>query len=238
MSYGGAGPLHAVGYARTLGIRTIVVPGEAASVWSAFGISQADIRYQYEASVVMLQPFAADRVEAAFGELQARARAAPATREDVSRFEFRRYARMRFQWQQHELEIRLPDTPLDEPAVEHMARSFIAMYSERYGEAALLPGARLELVSLRLEPAIPAGTDSLVRSSTHPGPVRAGARELYFERGQGSVSAEIYNGDAMAAGDTVSGPAVIDLAITGIVLPPGTSCERRRTGDFVLNLEA
>ena len=57
MSYGGAGPFHAVGYAQSLGIGTIVVPGDAASVWSAFGISQADIRYQYEASVVMMQPF-------------------------------------------------------------------------------------------------------------------------------------------------------------------------------------
>jgi hypothetical protein len=35
----------------------------------------------------------------------------------------------------------------------------------------------------------------------------------------------------------VEGPAVIDLAITGIVVPPGTSCERRQTGDFVMTLE-
>jgi N-methylhydantoinase A len=238
MAYGGAGPFHAVGYARTLGIDTIVVPGEAASVWSAFGISQADIRYQYESSVVMLQPFSAQRVEGAFAELMQRARDALSAREDISRFEFRRYARMRFQWQLHELEMRLPDTPLDDAAVEEMARSFVAMYGERYGEAALLPGARLELVSVRLEPAIPAGTASLDRSSTQVGPRQAGTREVFFERGRGSVQADVYNGDAMAVGDTVSGPAVIDMAITGIVLPPGTTCERRRTGDFVLTLQA
>jgi N-methylhydantoinase A len=236
MSYGGAGPFHAVGYARTLGINTIVVPGEAASVWSAFGISQADIRYQYESSVVMLQPFSAQRVEGAFAALEQRARDALSTREDISRFEFRRYARMRFQWQLHELEMRLPDTPLDEDAVEEMARSFVAMYGERYGEAALLPGARLELVSLRLEPAIPAGAAALDRCSTHVGETVAGTREVFFERGQGSVSADVHNGDAMAVGDIVSGPAVIDMAITGIVLPPGTTCERRGTGDFVLTL--
>ena len=46
------GRFHAAGYAAALGVETIVVPGEAASVWSAFGISQADIRYQYESSVV------------------------------------------------------------------------------------------------------------------------------------------------------------------------------------------
>ena len=36
----------------------------------------------------------------------------------------------------------------------------------------------------------------------------------------------------------VEGPAVIDLAITGIVVPPGTRCERRPTGDFVMTLTA
>jgi len=40
----------------------------------------------------------------------------------------------------------------------------------------------------------------------------------------------------MPVGEPVEGPAIIDLAITGIVLPPGTTCERRGTGDFVINL--
>ena len=40
----------------------------------------------------------------------------------------------------------------------------------------------------------------------------------------------------MPLGEVVEGPAVIDLAITGIVVPPGTSCERRETGDFVMTL--
>jgi N-methylhydantoinase A len=237
MSYGGAGPFHAVGYARTLGIRTIVVPGEAASVWSAFGISQADIRYQYESSVVMLSPFSAGGIEAAFGKLGQRARAALAEREDVAGFEFRRYARMRFQWQLHELEMRLPDAALDDDMVAEIERSFIAMYSERYGEAALLPGARLELVSLRLEPAMPASTATLERAVAADLPQRPGTRAVWFERGAGPVDAATYRGDALAVGDVVRGPAVIDMAITGVVLPPGTSCERRQTGDFVITLE-
>jgi N-methylhydantoinase A len=237
MSYGGAGPFHAVGYARELGIRTIVVPGEAASVWSAFGISQADIRYQYESSVVMAQPFDAARLEQAFGELETTARTALREREDISRFEFRRFARMRFQWQRHELEIRLPDERLDDARVERIAADFIATYGERYGEAALLPGARLEIVALRLEPAIAAGTAQLERLSVTDQPLHKGTRQVWLERGQGAVQADTYNGDAMPVGATVSGPAVIDLAITGIVLPPGTNCERRASGDFVLTLD-
>jgi N-methylhydantoinase A len=143
---------------------------------------------------------------------------------------------MRFQWQLHELEIRLPDEPITDERVEEVAREFVAMYTERYGEAALLPGARLEIASLRLEPAISAGSAALDRLSVDERPFHQGTREVWFERGAGSVAADVYNGDAMSVGDPVHGPAVIDLAITGIVLPPGTTCERRPSGDFVLTL--
>jgi N-methylhydantoinase A len=206
-------------------------------VWSAFGISQADIRYEYESSLVMVQPFDAARLERAFAELKANARAILAEREDVTRFEFRRFARMRFQWQRHELEARLPDDPLDDASVERIARDFIAMYGERYGEAALLPGARLEIVSLRLEPAIAAGSSRLDRLAISEQPVHKGRRQVWYERGRAPVLADVYDGDAMPVGTAVAGPAVIDLAITGIVLPPGASCERRATGDFVLTLD-
>jgi N-methylhydantoinase A len=238
MSYGGAGPFHAAGYAASLGVEVIVVPGEAASVWSAFGISQADIRYQHEASVVLIEPFDPSRVAAAFAELDAQAHAALSEREDIESFEFRRYARMRFQWQRHELEMRLPDGEIDAERLEQIKGQFVELYTERYGEVALLPGARVEIVSIRLEPAIAIGRGNLDRLEVVEGEeFRKGSREVFFQRGAGAVVAPTYNGDAMPLGEVVEGPAVIDLAITGIVVPPGTRCERHDTGDFVMTLE-
>ncbi|HVO54982.1 MAG TPA: hydantoinase/oxoprolinase family protein [Solirubrobacterales bacterium] len=237
MSYGGAGPFHAAGYAASLGVETIVVPGEAASVWSAFGISQADIRYQYESSVVLIEPFDPAAVKGAFDQLEDRARAALGEREDAAAFELRRFARMRFQWQRHELEMRFPDGEIDAARLEDVKRQFVELYTERYGEVALLPGARVEIVSIRLEPAIEMGSENLDRLDVAGGEdFRKGSREVHFERGAGAVDADVFDGDAMPLGEVVEGPAVIDLAITGIVLPPGTRCERRQTGDFVITL--
>jgi N-methylhydantoinase A len=237
MSYGGAGPFHAAGYAASLGVETIVVPGEAASVWSAFGISQADIRYQYESSVVLIEPFDPEAVKSAFGELEVQARAALTDREDVDAFEFRRFARMRFQWQRHELEMSFPAGEIDAATLEEVKREFVEIYTQRYGEVALLPGATVEIVSIRLEPAITMGSENLDRMDFVEGEEFAkGTRPVYFERGAGAVEAAVYNGDAMPIGEVVEGPAVIDLAITGIVIPPGTKCERRPTGDFVMTM--
>jgi N-methylhydantoinase A len=238
MSYGGAGPFHAAGYAASLGVDTIVVPGEAASVWSAFGISQADIRYQYESSVVLIEPFDVDRVKVAFDELEAEARAALSEHEDLASFDVRRFARMRFQWQRHELEMSFPAGEIDPATLEEVKRRFVDIYTDRYGEVALLPGAAVEIVSIRLEPAIAMGSANLDRLDVAEGEEFAkGTRPVYFERGAGAVDAAVYNGDAMPLGEVVEGPAVIDLAITGIVVPPGTRCERRRTGDFVMTMQ-
>lgn len=237
MSYGGAGPFHAAGYAASLGVDTIVVPGEAASVWSAFGISQADIRYQYESSVVLIEPFDVGAVKGAFDDLEAQARAALGRREDAGDFELRRFARMRFQWQRHELEMSFPAGEIDAATLEEVKREFVDIYTDRYGEVALLPGAAVEIVSIRLEPAIAMGSENLDRLDVAAGEEFAkGTRPVHFERGAGAVEAAVYNGDAMPLGEVVEGPAVIDLAITGIVVPPGTRCERRPTGDFVMTL--
>jgi len=237
MSYGGAGPFHAAGYAASLGVDTIVVPGEAASVWSAFGISQADIRYQYESSVVLIEPFDVERVKGAFDELEAQARETVGEREDASAFDFRRFARMRFQWQRHELEMSFPAGEIDAATLEEVKRQFVEIYTERYGEVALLPGAAVEIVSIRLEPAITMGSENLDRLDVASDEqFEKGTRPVHFERGASAVDAAVYNGDAMPLGAVVEGPAVIDLAITGIVVPPGTSCERRQTGDFVMTL--
>ena len=239
MSYGGAGPFHAAGYASSLGVETIVVPGEAASVWSAFGISQADIRYQYESSVVLIEPFDPDRVRGAFDELEGQARETLGEREDAEDFELRRFARMRFQWQRHELEMSFPSGEIDAATLEEVKRRFVEIYTERYGEVALLPGAAVEIVSIRLEPAIAMGSENLDRLDVAGGErFEKGTRPVHFERGAAAVEAAVYNGDAMPLGEVVEGPAVIDLAITGIVVPPGTRCERRGTGDFVMTLES
>ena len=91
------------------------------------------------------------------------------------------------------------------------------MYAERYGEAALLPGARWRSVRCGSSPRSRWGRATLDR--LHDGARRGphqGKRPVFFERGAGAVEADIYNGDAMAVGASAwSGPAVIDLAITG-----------------------
>jgi N-methylhydantoinase A len=236
LSYGGSGPLHAAGYAGELGIDRVVIPGEVASVWSAFGIALSDVRYQLERDCQISSPFDAAELERVYGELEADLRKqVAASRVADAEPELLRYARIRYEWQRHELEIRVPDK-LDADAIAEVDARFVEMYESRYGSAALLPEARQEIVSVRVQASSPTGVRATSRSveSANGADARSGKRLVHFTRGEEGVETPVYHGTALKAGETVTGPAVVDLPTTGILVPPGARLERDQGGDFFL----
>ena len=62
-------------------------------------------------------------------------------------------------------------------------------------------------------------------------------RSVYLHRGEGEVAATILDGAALAAGESVRGPAVVDLATTGVLVPPKAQLHRTPAGDFVITRE-
>jgi N-methylhydantoinase A len=240
VSYGGSGPLHAAGYARALGIDRIAIPGEVASVWSAFGIALSDVRYHAERDVALLSPFDPAAMQSAYEELEAELLEDSAGERERAggAVQIRRHARMRYEWQRNELEVELPLGDLDEAALTTATGDFESAYGERYGSAALLPGARLEITSLRAEVLIPVGASKAARQT---GQGAAGAekttRLVAFERGAEPAPTKVYDGNGLLADQVVPGPAVIDLPTTGIVVPAGAKVTRSAAGDFILTFE-
>jgi N-methylhydantoinase A len=240
VSYGGSGPLHAAGYARALGIDRIAIPGEVASVWSAFGIALSDVRYHAERDVALLSPFDPAAMQSAYEELEAELLEDSAGERERAggAVQIRRHARMRYEWQRNELEVELPLGELDEAVLTTATGDFESAYGERYGSAALLPGARLEITSLRAEVLIPVGASKAARQT---GQGAAGAekttRLVAFERGAEPAPTKVYDGNGLLADQVVPGPAVIDLPTTGIVVPAGAKVTRSAAGDFILTFE-
>jgi N-methylhydantoinase A len=239
-AYGGGGPLHAAGYARELGIQRIVVPGEVASVWSAFGISLSDVRYQAERDVVLVSPFDPATIEAAFIGLEEELmeRAASTLQRLDAEPRLRRLGHMRYEWQRNELDVGFAGGRLDEAAIDAATSAFERRYEARYGSAALLPEAHYELTTLSVELTVPVAARDATRQtrSASGSPIKP-ARPVAFQRGEPPVDTPIYDGNAVTAGETIHGPAVIDLPTTGIVVPPYAQLERSDAGDFILTIE-
>jgi N-methylhydantoinase A len=235
-AFGGSGPLHAAGYASELGVSQVVIPGEIASVWSAFGIALSDVRFTRERDVQFVSPIDAAQLEAVYAELEEELRGlAGASRASGSEPELRRYARMRYEWQRNELEIPVPAGALDDVRVQQVTKEFEKRYESRYGPAALLPGARFEIVNLRAEALKETGLGAAAKHAARNGAGGGrGTRAVAFERGAPAEEVPALSGTDLEPGSEIAGPAVIDLPTTGIVVPPDAQASRTDRGDFVL----
>jgi N-methylhydantoinase A len=229
-SFGGSGPVHAAGYARELGISEVLVPGEVASVWSAFGIALSDVRYTNEGDVQLVSPIDAGGLQKAYGELEEQLRRQVGDREA----EYRRYARMRYEWQRNELEVTVPAGELSDDVLQQVTADFEQRYEQRYGQAALLPDARFEIVNVRSEALVPTGVEVQAHGVDAEGDARKADRKVAFARGEEPQDTPIYDGTAIEAGQEIEGPAVIDLPTTGIPVPPDATVTRTERGDFHL----
>ena len=115
-AYGGAGPVHAGVYARELGAQSLIVPlGGVCSLWSALGAATADLLHIYETVDILPSPFDPARVGERFAELDAAGYGAARERTASLRetAHVARSADMRYKGQINEVEVAVPDGPLD-----------------------------------------------------------------------------------------------------------------------------
>jgi N-methylhydantoinase A len=235
VAFGGAGPVHALGVARKLAVRRVVVPW-GAGVYSAFGLLVTPLGF--DAAQTLIQPLAeldptslAKRfagLEARAIDMLSRARLAP---HEVT---LRRSADLRYRGQGYTVQVTAdgldPTAPLDD-----LERRFVAAYTQLYGVAPT--NAPVEIVQWKvtgtgpvedLDPrlardATTAGT--ALRSSHAEGTPQAPAlkarRAIYIPEESGFHASPIYDRYRLAPGDVVHGPAVIEERESSLVLFPG-----------------
>src|SRR5690606_17232860 len=118
-AYGGAAGLHAAGYAREIGIETVVVPGgNLASGWSALGVLSSDLMHVYERAALRSAPFDPKEFTTIFEELEMAARQQLRTDGvDDEHMIFDRSIDMQFSLQIHQVEVPAPNGEWDEQSV-------------------------------------------------------------------------------------------------------------------------
>lgn len=241
VSYGGAGPIHAASYSSELGADSVVVPGEISPVWSAYGISHSDVQYELEEEVIMLEPLDIDGLQEVFDEMESTGR--EMLRESgvgESDAAFNRVAKMRYEGQVHELNVQVPDGPFDEAAVDTIVSRFERQYEQRYSPAARLPEARAEIVTLRSEPV---GTVAKferqsvdLSEATPDSNAEKASRDVYLSENRSAVEVDVYDGAKLQSGNSIDGPAIIDLNNTSIVAHEGQHVSVDEYHDFEITL--
>jgi N-methylhydantoinase A len=227
--YGGAGPMYGVDVARALEIPEVVVP-PAPGVTSALGLLQVDLAVRLQRSALVPAEGAdAAELERWFGEMEAEARdKLPAG--DVEP-QTRRQIDVRYFGQSQYMTVDAPDGTWDDAATQSAIEAFTAEHLREYGYTMPPHISQIEFANLRVVAEIPIDKAQIrpAAPTEHP----PGTRRAWFKDG-GHSDVPTYQRSALAAGQTVDGPALIEQVDSLTVLPPGATARVDDHGHLVI----
>jgi N-methylhydantoinase A len=151
---------------------------------------------------------------------------------DAAQVRFLRYGNLRYENQEHGVEVPLPEGPVD---AEEVAASFHELYEREYTYRLDAPvefvGAHLVAIAEvgKLEPAV------VPRTGRDLDDARKGMRTVDYAT-EGSHEAHIYDGDLLEPHMTFTGPAVVETKGTTVVVHPGNTVTVDDYGNLVIDL--
>jgi N-methylhydantoinase A len=236
---GGAGPVHAWGVAKKLGLAQVICP-PAAGVASALGLLVAPARVDRVATIgIRLDRDSPAALEAAFRRLEDEARRVMAdTGLKLEMATVKRLADGRFLGQGFDLVVDLPAGPYDDSDESRwrLTGAFETAYREKF--ALTPPDVPIEFINVRVAVRAPvAGAEVTVHGeSTGAGRALTGQRPAYFREREGFVETAVYDRARLAPGDEVHGPAVVEEEGSTLVVGPGGTARVTASGNIVVTL--
>jgi N-methylhydantoinase A len=234
-AFGGAGPAHAGVFAAELGVRKIIVPQrKAASTWCAFGAAAADVLHIFEHTEIMATPVAAERINRNLALLEAQAKAlmkSEGIAANRQRFEFS--VDVRHKGQINEVEILLPFERLPSNYEARLRSLFTGRYEKLYGRSSALAGAQLEIVVCRLRARALTPRPKLNKAKKMSSAIPKGALRKPRSIQWSSVKkTPVYDGEQLAVGNVLRGPAIVETSDTTVVVHPGRTLMVDALGNF------
>jgi N-methylhydantoinase A len=238
MAYGGAGPLHACGYARAIGVETILVP-QAATAYSAYGAAASDIQHSTQRSVRSDLLSDDSGLAKAFEELDTQARDLIAKQDvDPDSITTSWWADMSYERQLHYVRVTIgrgEATGLD----KKLRDAFEERYKALYGSAAVLGNAGIRLLTIGVDavgaivkPDLPTHEFAGKEASA----AMTGQRDVFWPEKRAWARTDIYDGSLLRPGNQLEGPAILEQPGTTVVVPDGAVAVVDRFGNNVITL--
>lgn len=236
IAFGGGGGMHAAALAAELGVRKVVVPA-AASVFSAWGMLMSDLRRDYIVTrLIDFTPEQSATIDALIGETKARA-AAKFAEEGIGagQMHFVTFARLRYQNQEHSVEVPIPDAPVDDALVRSVSATFHDSYQRHYTYRLDAP---VEFVGLHIVASAEVGkltvTEHPVTGLKLADTIKS--TRLVDYALEGVHEATIYDGDRFEPGMAFTGPAIIEQTGSTTVIHPGQSVSIDRYANIHIDI--
>lgn len=232
---GGAGGLNAVAVGQRLGCRSVLVP-ETGATLSAVGALMSDLYGEFT-MVRYMSSTAFDVLAAAdvISELKSRCQAfidtygqgAVSTSIEIA-------VEARYPKQVWEIEIAVPDEDLSKPeALAQLVQAFHAEHRTLFQISDDQSG--IEIIAWR------AYVRCKLQNEAEHQPIVVDAAEHDLRRpiylaGKGWTEVDVRRFDEMTPGDALAGPAIVESAVTTVVIDPGATAQRSAGGGLVVQL--
>lgn len=225
-AFGGAGPAHCAAYSAHVGVANVVVPlGPVASAFSAFGLASSDIVLIREHSDPMTAPLDPHRVAANFARLEGEVMGAMRRQGiEVSRVILHREIDIRYGLQLEEVTTPLAPGPITVASLESAIDDFERRYARMFGEGSGFAGAGVHAITFRIRGVGVLEThptfEKIARAaSSDPSSAILMTRPVCLDGAKGYVETPIYDYHGLRAGHRITGPAVIQVPTTSVVVP-------------------
>ena len=235
MVFGGAGPIHAVGVARELGIKRVLVP-PAPGVFSAFGLLRANIE-QHSARTVLTSTNNIDltRLNEVLREMRVELiRGLLYEGYDESVVDVTAFADLRYRGQSSEITVPLVSCDMTTEQIRLAEDLFEKEFERTYGHRG--QAKEFELVTARLIASVARRVDHTkgwVMSTQAPeSEVR---RPVYFGAEVGLIEVPVIERAELSAVSRL-GPFVVQEYDTSVIVPPGSRATLDRFGNILIDV--
>lgn len=232
---GGAGPVHAWGVARALGIKHIVFPPHA-GVASAFGMLTAPPSFEFARSLPsklsqvdwgVLRDAVDEMITAGRGELAA-------TDADLAKMSVLIAADIRYEGQGDSITVELTDESrdLDEAMIsEHFLAEYIRLFGSRP------PDVEAEVLTWRVRVSGQSPRPEVTSLHTPTDTALKGTRKMWFAEAKGLVTGDVYDRYSLVPGEILKGPCVVEERESTVVVGPGGTITVGGTGNLEVEVD-
>lgn len=233
---GGAGPVHAWGVARVLGINRVIFPPHA-GVGSALGMLTAPPSFEYARSLpAIVSDLDFDMVIGALeGMVAAGSSELEATGGDRAAMAVHIAADLRYQGQGDSVTVELAGEP-GSLTVELINERFLAEYLRLFGSRP--PDVEAEVLTWRVR--VSGIAPKLELRRLHPSAEIAlkGTRPMWFAEADDVVEGDVYDRYSLEAGMKLIGPCVVEERESTVVIGPGGSVEIDEMSNLEVSINA
>ena len=235
VAFGGAGPVHAYGIARKLGIKRIICP-TGAGVTSAIGLLIAPVAVDLSGSHPMaVDAWDMEAMNRLLAELASQGAevvaAAGVAKETITN---RYTVDMRYVGQGHEITVALPDRSLPkEEFLKQLLANFSKLYRELFGRTV---AASVEVITWRLRAS--GEKDQVTRPhEAEVADARKGSRHVYFQEIGSFAETPVYDHYKLPVRQQIKGPAVVEQRESTAVVGPSGIFHADASGNLVINIQ-